>query len=101
MIVSESFLPLLLTMAAVSFACRIAGFFAMRFVPMTDRVSAALKATPVAVMAGITAVTAVNGHIAELVALGVVILCMKITNNDLVSALAGVAVVGGLRYLAG
>jgi uncharacterized membrane protein len=95
--ISDSFLPLLIIMAAASFACRAVGFFAMRFVPMTHRLDAALKATPLAVMAGITAITAANGRAPELVALATVIICMKFTNNDLVAALAGVAMAGIIR----
>lgn len=96
---TDGFLVLLVTMAAVSFGCRAAGFLAMRFIPMGARVREALNATPVAVMAGITAITAAGGKLAELLAIGAVIACMRITGNDVLSALAGVAIVAALRHL--
>jgi branched chain amino acid efflux pump len=99
MSLSTSYLPLLLTMALASYACRAAGFFLMKFVPMTDRLDHALKATPLAVMAGIAAITAVNGSVAEWIGLICVIGCMWLTRNDLIAALAGVAAVGGIRYV--
>jgi uncharacterized membrane protein len=99
MSVSASFLPLLFVMAIVSFACRAGGFLAMRFVPASERLNSALEATPIAVMAGIAVVTAMNGQAADLIALAVVVACMKVTNNDLVAALAGVGTVAAFRLL--
>ena len=40
-------------MAAASYACRIAGYLLMGYVPVTPRVQAALKAIPLGVMIGI------------------------------------------------
>ncbi|WP_163311971.1 AzlD family protein, partial [Enterobacter cloacae] len=80
----------LLAMALASFACRASGFWLMRFIPVTPRLEAALKATPVAVMAGIVVPVAMRGQPGELVALGMVGLAMRLTGNDLVAALAGV-----------
>jgi uncharacterized membrane protein len=96
MSLSTSFPVLLLTMALVSYACRAAGFFMMKFVPMTDRLDNALKATPLAVMSGISEITAVNGNVAEWVGRACVAGCMWLTRNDLVAALVGVAAVGGI-----
>lgn len=97
MSVEPAFLPLLLVMALASFACRAAGFWLMRFIPVTSRLEAALKATPVAVMAGIVVPTAMRGRPSELVALGVIGIVMRLTGNDLVAALAGVATVAAWR----
>lgn len=97
MSVDPAFLPLLLVMALASFACRASGFWLMRFIPATPRLEAALKATPLAVMVGIVAPVAMRGQPSELVALGVVGLTMRLTGNDLVAALAGVATVAAWR----
>ncbi|MGL4285236.1 MAG: AzlD family protein [Phreatobacter sp.] len=97
MSVEPAFLPLLLAMALASFACRASGFWLMRFIPVTPRLEAALKATPVAVMAGIVVPTALRGQASELIALGVVGLAMRLTGNDLLAALAGVATVAAWR----
>ncbi|MBN8940245.1 MAG: AzlD domain-containing protein [Rhizobiales bacterium] len=97
MSVDPAFLPLLLAMALASFACRASGFWLMRFIPVTPRLEAALKATPVAVMAGIVVPVAMRGQPGELVALGMVGLAMRLTGNDLVAALAGVATLAAWR----
>ncbi|WP_164107502.1 AzlD family protein, partial [Serratia marcescens] len=97
MSVDTAFLPLLLAMALASFACRASGFWLMRFIPVTPRLEAALKATPVAVMAGIVVPVAMRGQPGELVALGMVGLAMRLTGNDLVAALAGVVTLAAWR----
>ena len=56
-------LPLLLALAAASFACRAGGFWIMRFVPVTPRVRAVLAAAPLAVMAGIVTPAAMRGGV--------------------------------------
>jgi len=71
----------------------------MRFVPVTPRLQAALRATPLAVMVGIVAPAAARGNAAELAALVLVALIVRRTNNDLLAAIAGVAVVALLRAL--
>lgn len=101
MSVDAALLPLLVAMAAASFACRAGGFWLMRFVPVTPRLQAALRATPLAVMVGIVAPAAARGNAAELAALVLVAAIVRRTNNDLLAAIAGVAVVAGLRALAG
>jgi uncharacterized membrane protein len=94
-------LPWLLALAAASFACRAAGFWLMRFVRLDPRLQAALRAAPLAVMVGIVMPAAARGQPAELIALGVIALTMKLARNDLVAALAGVAAVALARYILG
>ncbi len=94
---SAEFIPALLAMAAASFACRAGGFLLMRFVTITDRLQAALRAIPLAVMIGIVAPTAVSASPAELAGLGIIALLMKLTGNDVIAALAGVAAVAAAR----
>lgn len=94
------FLPLLLAMAAASFACRAGGFWLMRFVPVTPRLEAALKATPLAVMVALVAPVAARGEPASLAALAVVLVAMRLVGSDLVATLAGVAAAALLRAAA-
>ena len=97
MSIDLALLPLLVAMAAASFACRAGGFWLMRFVPVTPRLQAALRATPLAVMVGIVAPAAARGRPAELAALVLVAAVARWTNNDLLAALVGVAAVAALR----
>lgn len=91
--------PLLLAvMAAASFLCRVAGFTLMRFVPVSSRVEAALRATPLAVMAGITALAVQQGGLAEGLALASVVGLTLVLRSDVAAALLGVVVVAALRW---
>lgn len=84
---------LCLGFAAVSFACRAAGFWLMGFLPMGPRVEAALRATPLGVMAGLVALAVARGEPAGIAALVGVALVMRWSGNDLLASLAGVGVV--------
>lgn len=97
MTVEAAFIPLLLAMAAASFLCRAGGFWLMRYVPVTPRVESALKATPLAVMVGIVTPAAARGNIPEIVGLAAILIAMRLTGNDVLAAIVGVAVVAGLR----
>ncbi|MCU0819325.1 MAG: AzlD domain-containing protein [Beijerinckiaceae bacterium] len=92
------FALLLLAMALASYGCRVAGFVAMRFVTITPRIEAALRATPLSVMAGIVAVAAMRGGPAEWIASASVLVIMKLTGQDVLSALAGVAIIALARW---
>lgn len=91
------FLVALIAMGFASFFCRAGGFFLMRYVTVTPRVEAGLKAIPLSVMVGIVAPVAAKGQPAELAALVVVGVVMKATGNDLIAAVAGVAVIALTR----
>lgn len=97
MIADFDFAVLVIGMALVAYLCRAGGFFAMRFVPMTPRFEAALKATPVSVMAGIVAIAAVKGGAPEWAAIGVTVTLMRLTHSDIISAFAGIAVLALMR----
>ncbi len=84
-------------MAAASFACRAGGFLLMGFVPITPRLEAALRAIPLAVMIGILAPVVARGQPAELAGIAAVTLIMKLAGNELLAALAGVAIVAIAR----
>jgi uncharacterized membrane protein len=94
-------LPLLLAWALASFACRAAGFWLMRFVHVTPRLEAAMRAAPLAVMIGIVVPAAMRGGVAEWIALAVVAVALRVSRNDLVATLAGVAAVALARLAAG
>lgn len=87
----------LLAMAGMAYFCRVMGFLAMRYVPMTPRFEAALKATPISVMAGITAIAAARGGPAEWIAVLVVLGVMRLVGNDIIAAFAGILAIALLR----
>ena len=100
MIPNEQFFPLLVAMAVAACACRSLGYFAMRFVPLTPRVQAALKATPVSVMSAIIAMAAIKGGPVEWSALVVTVLAMRVLHSDVLAAFAGIGIVALGRWLA-
>jgi uncharacterized membrane protein len=100
MAADATLLPLVLALAMVSFACRAGGYLLMRYVPLTPRLGAALRATPIAVMIGIVAPVAASGRLPELVALAVILLVTRVAGNDVVAAFAGIAAVALMRNLA-
>jgi len=71
----------------------------MRFVRITPRMEAALRAVPLAVMIGIVMPAVATGRMPELAALAGVGVVMKLTGNELLAALAGLAVVAAGRWL--
>lgn len=85
-------------LAVASFFCRAGGFMAMRYVRITPRLQAALKAVPLAVMIGIVMPAASAGRIPELAALVAVGFAMRWRGNELLAAVAGLAVVAGGRW---
>ena len=93
------FLLTVTALAAASFCCRAGGFVMMRFLRITPRIETALKAVPLAVMIGIVTPAAATGRIPELAALAAVGVTMKLRNNELLAALAGLAVVAAGRWL--
>jgi uncharacterized membrane protein len=94
-------LLLLLALGLASYACRIGGFWLMRFVAPTPRLEAALRAAPLAVMVGIVAPVAVRGGPADWLGLAVTAIVMRCTGNDLMATLAGVTAVAVSRALLG
>ncbi len=95
---NDSFPLALAVMAAAALLCRVAGFTLMRFMPVTPRLEAALRATPGAVMAGIAALALAKGGLAEALALGSVLVLTRVTGSDVAAALIGVGVVAALRW---
>jgi uncharacterized membrane protein len=96
----RQFLLAIAAMAAASYACRLAGYLLMGYVPITARVEAALKAIPLGVMIGIVMPTVLRGSLPEWLGLAVVFLVMKWTGKDVVAALAGAGTVALCRWVA-
>lgn len=101
MIFRPEFLPALAAMAAASLFCRVGGYMLMRFIPVTPRVEAALKGTPLAVMIGIVLPVAMKGNIPELIALAAVALAMRFVRDDMIAAMIGVFAVAIGRWMIG
>jgi uncharacterized membrane protein len=99
MTVRPDFLLFVLALGSASLACRFCGFWIMRFVAITPRVEAALRATPVAVMVGLVVPAAMRGSVVELAGIAVAAIAMKLTGSDLLAAVIGVAVVAVGRSL--
>lgn len=92
---------LLLVMAGAALFCRMAGFIAMRYLPVTPRVEAALRATPVSVMAAITAIAVAQGGVIEGLALSAAVALTFVLRSDVAGALLGVGVAALLRLIWG
>lgn len=99
MSIAPEFLTALFAMAAAAFFCRAGGFVLMRFVTVTPRLEAGLRAIPIGVMIGIVAPVAMSGRVPELLGLGAILGLMKLVGNDVVAALSGVAAVAVTRLV--
>ena len=97
MTLSPGTLRIILVMAAAVALCRLAGFWLMRFVPMTPRVAAGLNAIPLAVMIGIMLPPVLRGGLPEAVALAATLAAARFGANDLVAVLVGMASVAIAR----
>ncbi len=87
------------TMCLASYLCRLGGYFLMRYVRITPRVEAWLRAIPVALMGAVLTPVAVRGGPPEWAGLAVALGMMRATGNDFLSAIMAIAAVAGLRWL--
>jgi uncharacterized membrane protein len=85
-------------MCLASHLCRVGGFFLMRYVRITPRVEAWLRAIPVALMGAVLTPVAVRGGPPEWAGLAVALGTMRLTGNDFLSAIAAIGVVAGMRW---
>jgi uncharacterized membrane protein len=83
----------ILLMGLASYACRAGGFFLMRYVTVTPRVEAWLKAIPIALVGAILGPVAVNGGPAEWLGLAAAILLMRVTGSDFAAVVGSIALV--------
>lgn len=86
-------------LGVASYACRIGGFFLMRYVTVTPRVEAWLRAMPIALVGAIVGPVAVNGGLAEWVGLAGAVGLMRLTGNEFLSAIGAVALVALTRAM--
>ncbi len=84
-------------LGVLSYACRFGGFFLMRYVSMTPRVEAWLRAMPIALVGAIVGPVAVNGGAPEWIGLAAAIGLMRVTGNEFVSAIGAVVLVALAR----
>jgi uncharacterized membrane protein len=89
--------PLLLALALASYACRVGGFWLMRFVVVTPRLRATLAAAPLAVMLGIVTPVAMRGGLAEWIGLIATFVAMRLAKSDLIAMFCGIAAVALAR----
>jgi uncharacterized membrane protein len=89
----------IVAMCLASYFCRLGGYFLMRYVRITPRVEAWLRAIPVALMGAVLAPVAVRGGPPEWAGLAVALGTMRATGNDFLSAIAAMATVASLRWL--
>ena len=92
-------LPMLVALAIASFACRVGGFWLMRFIAVTPRVRATLAAAPLAVMLGIVTLAALRGGVHEWIVLAATFAAMRLWRSDLAAMFAGIAAVAVGRAL--
>jgi uncharacterized membrane protein len=97
MIMRPDVLAAILAMAAAALACRLGGYFLMRYVRLTPRVEAFLRTIPVALTASILAVAAMKGGPAEWVGIVVALVAMLISRQEFAAVIGGVATVAALR----
>ena len=99
MILDPYTFEVILVMTAAAAICRLAGFQFMRFIPITPRLEAALKAIPLAVMIGIIGPPVLRGGLPEIVGLAVTVVAVRLRGNDLIALVAGMGAVAALRQL--
>jgi uncharacterized membrane protein len=81
----------------VSLLCRFGGFFLMRYVAITPRVAAWLRAMPVALVGAVIGPVAAKGGPPEWLGLAVAALLMRFVGNEFVGCAGGIATVAIVR----
>lgn len=83
----------------VSVACRFGGFFLMRYVAITPRVDAWLRAMPVALVGAILGPVAANGGPPEWLGLAAAVGLMRWTGNEFIACAVAIAAVAAGRLV--
>lgn len=94
---TAGFALIVAAMAMAAYFTRIAGFFLMRFVVVTPRVEAWLRALPLAIMGSILGPIAMHGGPAEYAAFAATVAVYFWRRSDIWAAFAGMAVVAASR----
>lgn len=92
-------LAVVAVLGILSYSCRAAGFFLMRYVAITPRVEAWLRAMPIALIGAIVGPVAVKGGPPEWLGLAAAIGLMRVTGNDFVAVGGAVVLVAAARAL--
>lgn len=87
----------IVVMTLVTTLNRMAGFYVMRYVPITARMRRILDALPGAVLVALLAPGAVRGDLAMLSGLAVAIICARLVRNDLLPVGAAMAAAALVR----
>jgi uncharacterized membrane protein len=90
-------LQAILLLGLASLACRLSGFFLMRYVTITPRVDTWLRSIPIALIGALLGPVAVNGGPPEWLGLIAAVGLMYFTANEFVGAIAACAVVAVAR----
>ncbi|HEX2116289.1 MAG TPA: AzlD domain-containing protein [Alphaproteobacteria bacterium] len=86
-------------LGVVSMLCRFGGFFLMRYVAITPRVDAWLRAMPVALVGAIIGPVAVKGGPPEWLGLAAAVGLMRWTGNEFIACAVAIAGVAGARLV--
>ena len=90
-------LQAILLLGLASLACRFSGFFLMKYISITPRVDAWLRAIPIALIGAMLGPIAVNGGPPEWLGLAAAVGVMYVTANEFVGAIGACAVVALMR----
>jgi uncharacterized membrane protein len=86
-------------LGVVSLVCRYGGFFLMRYVAITPRVEAWLRAMPVALVGAIIGPVAVKGGPPEWLGLAAAVGLMRWTGNEFIACAVAIGAVAGMRLV--
>lgn len=89
----------ILVVGAVAYACRVGGFFLMRYVSLTPSVQAGLKAIPLSIVGAILGPVAANGGPPEWAGLTAAVGLMWLTRSDFLGVCGAIGAVALLRWL--
>ena len=92
-------LVIIAVMAIAAAICRLVGYGFMRFIPMTPRLEAGLKAIPLAVMIGIMGPPVLRGGWPEIAGLVATVIAVRLSGNDLLAIVAGMGAVAAMRLV--
>ena len=101
MAIAPDVLAAIAGMSVATYVCRAGGFWAMGLVPLTPRVTAWLESIPIAVLAAILAPAVARASPPEAAGFAAAVLAMRVSGNDFVGAISGVAAVAVARTVLG
>jgi uncharacterized membrane protein len=94
----QGFLAAMIAMALVTGFVRVAGFWLMRYIPITPRVKRVLDAMPGSVIIAAILPGALRGGPVQMLAVGVAVVTMLVVRNDFVAVVAAVVTAAAARF---